>query len=192
MYRVKSYVCSALATSVRQTFLHTGHETVISHWPSTWLPNNSSFLTTAWGHCGSKDGSKEAVVSVLNYFICPVPSSLLADLFKFSRGTKWSTLCGSIPSCPLARTWWAKPSTLLSMFSLLLWFLAEMSFISSQKLVQGQCQLWAFSLLLATLDVWQEVGQRVPWQQWNVKSNFWENFVILKAMGLFQMELTPT
>lgn len=100
MYGVKSYVCSAIATSVRQTFLHTGHEIVISHWPSTWLPNNSSFLTTAWEHCGSKEGSKEALVSVLNYFICPVPSLLLADLFNLA-GNKMEHCVKASPAVPL-------------------------------------------------------------------------------------------
>lgn len=194
MYGVKSHVCSAFATSVRQTFFP--HWTWDSHFTLAinLVAKQPQFLDNCMGTLWLREGSKESLVSILNYFVCPVPSLLLVDLFKFSRGTKWSTLWkqSCIPSCPLARTWWAKPGTLLPRFSLLLGFVAEMSFISSQNLVQGQCQPWAFSLLLAPLGVWQEVGQWVPWQQWNVKVTSGKDFVILKAMELFQMELTPT
>lgn len=192
MDAVQSHVCSA--TSVRQTFFHTGRETVISHWPSSWLPNNSSFLTTAWRHCGSREGNKEALVSILNHFVCPLPSLLLFDLFTFSRGTKMehsveecSTEQPCIPICPLARTWWAKPSTLLSRFSLLLRFLA----LAAKKPGQGQRQPWAFSLLLALLGVWQEVGQWVPWQWWNVKVTLGKTLWSLKRWSCFRWNSHP-
>lgn len=143
MYGVKSHVCSAFPTYMRQTFF--------PHWP--WdchftlainlVAKQQQFLNNCMGTLWLGEGSIEALVSILNYFVCPVSSLLLVDFLKFSRGTKLNTLRKQprIPRSPQA-------STLLSSFSLLLCFLAETASISSQKLVQGQGQPWAFSLLL--------------------------------------------
>lgn len=67
---------------MRQSF-HTGHQLGCQTTAVSW-----NCMGTLW----LRERSKEALVSILNYFVCPVPSLLLADLFKFSRGTKWNTL----------------------------------------------------------------------------------------------------
>lgn len=92
-------MCSAFATSVRQAFF--------PHWPSdshftlavNLVAKQQQFLGNCGGALWLREESKEALVSILNHFGCPVPPLLLVDLFKFSRGTKWSTL-GSNPASP--------------------------------------------------------------------------------------------
>lgn len=166
MSGVRIQVCSAFATGVRQTVFP--HWTSDSHFPLAvnLVAKEQQFLGNCVGTLWLREESKEALVSILNHFGCPVPPLFLVDPFKFSRATKCSTLGKQlcITSCPLARTQRARPGTLLSRLSLHLHSPAATSFVGSVLTPVLGCRSQAFSLLLAHPGC-SAGGRAVPRQQ---------------------------
>ena len=90
---------SAFATSVRQTFFP--YWTSDSHFilAINLVAKQQQFLGNCVGTLWLREGSKEALVSILNHFGCPVPPLSLVDLLNLAEEQN-GALSGSNPASP--------------------------------------------------------------------------------------------